>query len=468
MVRHWLQYGHRVVVFCMLSCLLPVANARAHPTDKSTSGVSGDAKAGAAPSSVASEKTSVRVLVLDPTPSNVEKVTVEIVSALIAVEISRVDGIDVITASDVQKMFDLEASKMDLGCDAVSCLTEMGNALGSELVVFGNVGRLGELYVVTLNLFDTRVADSKGRISIQTTKIEDLPALMSKQLPALFSKVRLDLAPVSLAPPVVERKFEFNKPAGSSPQERARAAVPPAGSDRSITLAPEVLDRVQVFVDGAGNYLVRDLQKESFAPFYAGSLERLYAQRIIGGGASGNTQWNEVFWDPRHGSNWLSSAEFRNEKLTLRCGEKVIDYQLLSLQKSRDAMAKARFFDVRWQRSLHAVLRNDNAEWWVIDRARTERVGITMRAKDFRVYHGRRGHFRMLALQDVVSDSGGELFFTEEGKLVLPKDNQARWETGDATAPIKWLDLYETAAHAYGDLGVYTEPLGTPCDAYWE
>ena len=459
-----LRRCHVFFVFALFGLAL-TTNTFASPTTHTTpaSGAASEET-----KSIAADKANapIRVLVLDPTPSNVEKVTIEIVAGLIAVELSRLEGLSIMTASDVQKMFALEASKANLGCDAASCLTELANALGSDLVVFGNVGRLGGLFVITLHLFDTASANSTGRISVQTRNVEELPSLLAENLPTLFSNAVPRLATLALPAEKAQLQPEANNAGLRNSTDTSRPFVPPGGSEHPMTLTPEVLERVQVFEDGSGNYVVRDAQKESFAPFFAGRLERLYAQRIIGGGSEGNIQWNEVFWDPRHGSNWLSSLNYSAGTLQLRCGDKVVTYQLLAPQPARDAMAKARFFDVRWQRTLYAVLRNDDAEWWVIDRARKGRAGAAVRAEDFRLYRGRRGNFDTLDLQDVISDGAGDLFFAKEGKLVLASDKTARWETKDASMSLRWLDLGRAAGDTYGSLGLYQDPLGTPCDIH--
>lgn len=51
-----------------------------------------------------------------------------------------------------------------MGCGDSSCLAEIAGAMGAEFVVFGDVGKLGETFVINLNLFDNNaVRPSVGR-----------------------------------------------------------------------------------------------------------------------------------------------------------------------------------------------------------------------------------------------------------------------------------------------------------------
>ena len=63
---------------------------------------------------------------------------------------------------DVYARSDLEAILLQMGekqqidptCDTTKCMLEVGNALGADQVLFGDVGRLGSKYLVTLTVFD--------------------------------------------------------------------------------------------------------------------------------------------------------------------------------------------------------------------------------------------------------------------------------------------------------------------------
>lgn len=132
-----------------------------------------------------------RVLVLDPNPNGVDEATVRLVGGILTVETAALDDsrLDVINSADVAKMLNLEATKTDLGCSAESCMSEIADAMGTDLVIFGDLGRLGELYLLNLTLFESGAARSRGRISLRTRTIEALPDVLTAQLPVLFAEV---------------------------------------------------------------------------------------------------------------------------------------------------------------------------------------------------------------------------------------------------------------------------------------
>jgi hypothetical protein len=65
------------------------------------------------------------------------------------------DRIQVITSSMMASVLGLERQKQLLGCkDDSSCLVEVGNALGADLLISASVGKLGNTYLLSLTLID--------------------------------------------------------------------------------------------------------------------------------------------------------------------------------------------------------------------------------------------------------------------------------------------------------------------------
>lgn len=100
------------------------------------------------------------------------------VSELLSVELSRFPELRVTNDADLRRMMDLEAEKQSMGCDESSCLLEIASALGTRYVVWGSVGKLGNLVVVTVNLFDSDVQRSVNRESGQAPSIEKAPEML--------------------------------------------------------------------------------------------------------------------------------------------------------------------------------------------------------------------------------------------------------------------------------------------------
>lgn len=71
----------------------------------------------------------------------------ELLTNTFAAEVSKSAGCKVITQSDIKSMTDFDAQRAMCG-SAESCMAEIGNALGVDIVIGGAVGRLGDAYVL--------------------------------------------------------------------------------------------------------------------------------------------------------------------------------------------------------------------------------------------------------------------------------------------------------------------------------
>ncbi len=90
----------------------------------------------------------------------------EILTNTFAAEVSQSAGCKVITQSDIKSMTEFDAQRALCG-SAESCMAEIGNALGVDIVIGGAVGRLGEAYTlqvmkrnVTKGTVEARVDDT--------------------------------------------------------------------------------------------------------------------------------------------------------------------------------------------------------------------------------------------------------------------------------------------------------------------
>lgn len=159
--------------------------------------VAGSARAAAPPTEGPGP---VRLLMLDlEAGPEVEPELVRTIAGLISVEISALRfgppgacptggepacrSFDLVTGQDVRRAVELEASKQALDCDAAaSCLAEVAGALGADLVIFGDVGRLGSVLVVNLSLFDSAEVRTPGRAALRARDLEELPDQIAPKL----------------------------------------------------------------------------------------------------------------------------------------------------------------------------------------------------------------------------------------------------------------------------------------------
>ena len=124
----------------------------------------------AAPAAPASQS----ILVLDLAGSDVDKSVPRLLTGLVTDAVAKRTAKHTLAQADLRRVMALEADRQAVGCDSSSCLGEMANALGVDYVVFGDVGKLGNAYVVTLRLFDAKKNDAIGRESIQAPDIDGL------------------------------------------------------------------------------------------------------------------------------------------------------------------------------------------------------------------------------------------------------------------------------------------------------
>ena len=89
-------------------------------------------------------------------------------------------GTSVINRDDISAMLQLESDKQMLGCtDDMSCLSEIGGALGVGKIVVGQVGRVNREYVISLRLIEPASAEVENRV-METYKGDEatlLPAM---------------------------------------------------------------------------------------------------------------------------------------------------------------------------------------------------------------------------------------------------------------------------------------------------
>ena len=84
-------------------------------------------------------------------------------------ELSKDPRFEVVSIAEVTKLMQVDALKQQAGCDADSCLAEIGGALGADYLVNTTLGQLGNSFVVTVKLMFVR----EGRVQRWT---ETVPA----------------------------------------------------------------------------------------------------------------------------------------------------------------------------------------------------------------------------------------------------------------------------------------------------
>jgi TolB-like protein len=82
----------------------------------------------------------------------------EFIADTIASELASSTACTIVTHQDIKAMLDFEAERAACGADSSSCLAEIGDALGVDMVIAGAVRGVGDLYQVNLQLIDIQQA----------------------------------------------------------------------------------------------------------------------------------------------------------------------------------------------------------------------------------------------------------------------------------------------------------------------
>lgn len=126
----------------------------------------------AAPVAVPAGRT-VKLAVLDLDAAGVAPDVSKNLTQILGVELRRLPGTSVISRDDIQALLQMQEQKEQLGCDDMSCLAEVGGALGVEKLVVGSVGKLAGSYIVSLRLITVNAARVDNRVTESFTGPED-------------------------------------------------------------------------------------------------------------------------------------------------------------------------------------------------------------------------------------------------------------------------------------------------------
>ena len=117
---------------------------------------------------------SERLAVLELKPLGAAPDLAHTLTGVIAEEAGKIPGFLAISQEEIGAMLGLERQRQMLGCGNESCLAEIGGALGARKVISGTLGKVGEAFVLQLQLVDTARAKVLGRESKTVKDQSDL------------------------------------------------------------------------------------------------------------------------------------------------------------------------------------------------------------------------------------------------------------------------------------------------------
>jgi hypothetical protein len=99
----------------------------------------------------------------------VDKNSATLVTELVTTALAKEPRFEVVASGDLRRQVEVESNSAALGCDSssASCLAELAGALGAKVIVYGKLGTLDDVVVLTLDLFDSGAGKAGGRVALQ-------------------------------------------------------------------------------------------------------------------------------------------------------------------------------------------------------------------------------------------------------------------------------------------------------------
>lgn len=166
----------------------------------------------------AQEPKKIRLAAPGFSASKVEPSMADFVSEHFAQKLS-LEGISVLSSSEVKALVGLERQRQLMGCDESNCMAELADALGADGVITGSIGKFGQVFQVNIKILSSNNAGTLSIISRKAYSEEELLTLLDEaaEIAALDLKEKLqrpgeDRTSVATsperAPPASERAAE--------------------------------------------------------------------------------------------------------------------------------------------------------------------------------------------------------------------------------------------------------------------
>ena len=144
----------------------------------------------------------IEVASLDVKPLGVDKDLAESLSQILASRLGEYKNMKVVSKAEMKAMIGFEFEKKAMGCsDDISCLAEVGGAMGVDYIVSGTLGKMKKTFVLNLMMINIKRARVKNRVGVtwkgDSAKLIELMAPYVKLLiegePATKYRGKLDL-----------------------------------------------------------------------------------------------------------------------------------------------------------------------------------------------------------------------------------------------------------------------------------
>lgn len=92
---------------------------------------------------------------------------IDSISGFVTAEAEKTSGLKAVGEADIKAVLEGEQKKQQCGAEATSCMAEMGAALGAELAMSGDLGRMGDYWILNLRLINVKTVVVVKRVGKQ-------------------------------------------------------------------------------------------------------------------------------------------------------------------------------------------------------------------------------------------------------------------------------------------------------------
>lgn len=139
------------------------------------------------PISASTVKDLPKIAVWDLSPRNTPITYAQELTSILVSEITRIKKYEVYSQENVRTLAGWTEERMKLGCTSTQCLTALGQMDVGKLIS-GSVGKIGDTYSISLNLFDTQNAKAQNSVSELCTSENELIGMVKKAVRNLLGE----------------------------------------------------------------------------------------------------------------------------------------------------------------------------------------------------------------------------------------------------------------------------------------
>jgi TolB-like protein len=91
-------------------------------------------------------------------------------TSMLTSDLAEMGKFSVMSEEDIKSIMQYESNRVKMGCsEEMTCLAEIGGALGVDLIVTGSLGKVGDTFIINLQLMNIKSVQVEARVS-QTVK----------------------------------------------------------------------------------------------------------------------------------------------------------------------------------------------------------------------------------------------------------------------------------------------------------